>query len=86
MRTTYVYDKVQKKVVPIQERTDRPRVRAPYIKQKFKTQYSLQLGHPADVKAQMPHTGYSSWDELESRAHARGYEVNAEGSEGDIEG
>lgn len=85
MRKTFVYDKKLGKVVPIEERTDVPRSgRCPYIKQKFQTRYSLQLGHPNDVKAQKPHTGYSSWDELESRAHSRGFEVNASGSEGDI--
>lgn len=85
MRKTYVYDKIQKKVVLSQERTDRPRG-APYIKQKFATRHSLQLGHPADVKAGLPHTGYSSWDDLEAKAHARGFEINAQGSEGDIDG
>lgn len=84
MRKTFVYDKKLGKVVPIEERTDRPAVRAPYVKQKFATKYSLQLGHPADVKARKAHTGYSSFDELEAKAHARGFEINAERSEGDV--
>lgn len=87
MRRTYVYDKVQKKVVPIEERTDRPRrPGSPYVKQRFATRYSLQLGHPDDVRAQLPHTGYSSWDDLEAKAHARGFQVNAHSDDGDVEG
>lgn len=84
-RKTFVYDKKLGKVVPIEERTDRePRAgRAPYIKQRFSTRYSLQLGHPSDVKAERPEAGYSSWDDLESKAHARGWQVHTS-SEGDI--